>query len=54
MAAKLLKLEIEFLLPEGVTNMAEIFLRLGIRIKQLATEGKGIQASRLLIVSRVI
>lgn len=34
-----MKLEVEFTLPDGVTNMGEIFLRLGIRIKQLATEG---------------
>lgn len=30
--------EIEFLLPEGVTNLAEVLLRLGIRVKQLAVD----------------
>lgn len=34
-----MRMEVEFTLPDGVTNMAECFLRLGIRIKQLATEG---------------
>lgn len=34
---KKLKLEVEFILPEGV-GLAEAFLRLGIRIKQIAQE----------------
>jgi len=37
--AKKLTLEVEFMLPEGVTHMGELFLRLGIRIKQLGEDG---------------